>query len=422
MSTFSFKRHERRAFTLVELLVVIAIIGMLIALLLPAVQAAREAARRMQCSNHLKQISLALHTYADKTSQSYLPADGYMGGDVDGTWTNPSVYVHLAPFMEQIAIYGLFCIGQGQPTVNSPDLGLAVASVTSTTGSPPVTSYTAGSWGIAAITGTADEITATLTQIRTSTINILKCPSSGVAKKSSACTYAGVAGGTPCTDVQSAEMFVRWPNPGFMPSLPAASWTVDGVDFQSVSLASGAIGAYAPYYKAKGWASRHQMAWAKKGTSNQMVFGEISWEDDNKLAAPPTAVPTKMLPSHWYMGAIVTTAPAGVPTAVYSSFAKVLTPWDTRKSDVSAQAATTATTSDSAFRAVLNFGKALKAQKINPTSYRQFSNVGSWGSNHGGSVLFAFGDGRVQNVSDSTPTAMLCNWAAVDGIVTQSEL
>ena len=88
----------RRGFTLIELLVVIAIIGVLIALLLPAVQAAREAARRAQCINNLKQMGLALHNYHDSTSS--LPWGAGPWGNSD--W---SMHVMMLPYIEQIPMY-----------------------------------------------------------------------------------------------------------------------------------------------------------------------------------------------------------------------------------------------------------------------------------------------------------------------------
>ena len=97
---FAMKRTERTGFTLIELLVVISIIGVLVALLLPAVQAAREAARRVQCSNNLKQIGLALHGYHDNANT--FPIGAIVSRDRAG---NPifqgwSALARLQPFLE----------------------------------------------------------------------------------------------------------------------------------------------------------------------------------------------------------------------------------------------------------------------------------------------------------------------------------
>jgi len=112
------RTRERGGFTLVELLVVIAIIGVLVALLLPAVQAAREAARRSQCSNNLKQLALALHNYHD--THKYFPPAGLglascRGPGAEPIGLNATGWSMTLPFFEQAPLHAKYnfneCVG-----------------------------------------------------------------------------------------------------------------------------------------------------------------------------------------------------------------------------------------------------------------------------------------------------------------------
>ncbi len=107
------RSKQRQGFTLVELLVVIAIIGILVALLLPAVQAAREAARRMQCSNNLKQMALAAHNFHD-TYGALPPLVSHSEG--------PTFHYHILPYIEQQALKDLYEGGATNGSGESTDL------------------------------------------------------------------------------------------------------------------------------------------------------------------------------------------------------------------------------------------------------------------------------------------------------------
>jgi prepilin-type N-terminal cleavage/methylation domain-containing protein/prepilin-type processing-associated H-X9-DG protein len=108
------KRSPKAGFTLVELLVVIAIIGILIALLLPAVQFARESARRTECSNNLKQIGTALHLHHD--AKRYLPAGGLESATLIDAYRRQNIppgvehgwMVFILPFMDQEPVFNKY--------------------------------------------------------------------------------------------------------------------------------------------------------------------------------------------------------------------------------------------------------------------------------------------------------------------------
>lgn len=149
---------SRAGFTLIELLVVIAIIAILIALLLPAVQQAREAARRIQCKNNLKQIGLAVQNYLD--SHSVLPPSYCIGAAKGGTW---SIHARILPFLDQANAFNHADLNVGYsdppnstsgitaqflPAYRCPSEVNGANSVSTPSYFPPNYAFNAGTWKV----------------------------------------------------------------------------------------------------------------------------------------------------------------------------------------------------------------------------------------------------------------------------------
>src|SRR5262249_52351621 len=122
-------RLRRSAFTLIELLVVIAIIAVLIGLLLPAVQSAREAARRTQCVNNLKQIGLGLHNYHDVNGTLPMDRSIYFWPYTPATPFSFSPFAMMLPFLEQAPLYAAinFNLPSGNQAGNTTAQGVTLS-------------------------------------------------------------------------------------------------------------------------------------------------------------------------------------------------------------------------------------------------------------------------------------------------------
>ncbi|MDR1269389.1 MAG: DUF1559 domain-containing protein [Planctomycetaceae bacterium] len=286
---FSLVRSSPFGFTLVELLVVIAIIGVLIALLLPAVQAAREAAWRMQCTNHLKQLGIGVHNSHD--THNVLPPAAISNG-------RASLFVLLFPYLEQTALYDLSFISNDRWSQGLQYHGGGVGYNRMFMN----VDATSGDWQAADITidGTANPwwtgVLKNQDDLRAfSSVSYMKCPT-----RKSGVTYSELLNN--CSGPTSDYAFVLASGPGTgwggasgigQLGLVATPWsdirtdtagtsgsychgpfrnsqiTPDWTSHSSYKTTPAGIG-----FGISSWSGRDTIAWWSDGTSNQLIFGE----------------------------------------------------------------------------------------------------------------------------------------------------
>jgi prepilin-type N-terminal cleavage/methylation domain-containing protein len=259
-----FLSHVRSSpfgFTLVELLVVIAIIGVLIALLLPAVQAAREAARRTQCTNHLKQIGIAVHNFHD-TYQGLPPCS--VGNpavtDTNSTATT-SLFPLIYPFMEQQNLY--------QTMSNS---NVAAAGTDANAQQKLLCSYDTTWWNLL---GTVDPTI----QKGFGSVSTLRCPT----RRGGGPLIANETTGTSAFRGPQGDYATIFTTIGYG-EVAYAAGTLKGAWFDHNHIGFGKNGNVdihiGPFRVAitdnvqKHWTPRDTMSWWQDGSSNQFIIGE----------------------------------------------------------------------------------------------------------------------------------------------------
>ncbi|MGL4944605.1 MAG: DUF1559 domain-containing protein [Thermoguttaceae bacterium] len=364
-------RCRSRGFTLVELLVVIAIIGVLVALLLPAVQAAREAARRMQCTNHLKQVALAVHNFED--ARRGLPPIM--------TWPEKmSFWPLLYPFIEQQALY---------------DLLLPIQMEKDISGTVPC-SYDTKWWA-----SLKEEQRKGL-----GSVSIYKCPTrrSGVATTSAAPdTGQWIYGNGPLSDY--ACVYIRTNGDAANSSAWGWLWQlgypqeIEG-PFRYAGPGSNEYDDWEKGLTGAEWEPRDTMAWWRDGTSNQLIVGEKH-------------IPQDMLGGGSVSGMTV--------VDFYQSENVGSPPYNAAGWDIDGSYLTQAWWNVGA-----RFNVARAIHRNGPTIARgpnDFRGNGDahfgfgFGSYHAGVCNFAIGDGSVRAISNTTPGSVLSALARVnDGV------
>ncbi|MDR0869891.1 MAG: DUF1559 domain-containing protein, partial [Planctomycetaceae bacterium] len=335
----------KRGFTLVELLVVIAIIGVLIALLLPAVQAAREAARRMQCTNNLKQYGLAVHNFHD-TRQGLPPSCiGYIGTESPATTDaqkhgRASFWVFILPFMEQQSLYDFV-----SEKTNSFSLGCNGTNL----------------WNFASATAAErDTYQSTL-----GSVSVFLCPS----RRGEAGSYLGK------TDAQDSQrIYGPQGDYAILVGRQSTSWS-NWLQYQNATdtnMTDGQRGAFRTVVwqgnNPLNWTLRDNFSWMSDGTSNQLLIGE------------------KLI----YFDAIGVCRDAAAANRPYVGDCSIFAAGEWK----------TIPTARS-FNAHIenNYKKAPK------DAYTETS--AQWGSSHPGVVNFLIGDGSVRALSVTIPTGVL---------------